>query len=168
MPDFINKLNEGYFEKYCDVAYLLLNRPDKTNPAMKSIIRHVIREAINHSSDLPGYDNKKGASIASLQAIKQIETGNIIGLVGEHVVPVSVVNERLINLQNPTKEVIAETIRSFNLRAIITESEDKTLKMAGLSKKMPVNWDTTNVMYRYEFVGIKTVPYRFDQRNIDI
>ena len=73
-------INENYFNKYCEIASQLLLRIDKDNPAIKSVIRFVVREAVNHATELPGHDNKKGASILSKNAYDQIKNGIYTGL----------------------------------------------------------------------------------------
>lgn len=150
--------NDEYFKRYCEVVYALIKRDDRDNPAIKSIIRYVVREASNHCSDLPGYDNKLGAEIVSTSAYKQISDGAQSGFVGEHIVPVSVINKALLELSELNVEKISKTIRNLSKRAVITTTEDKLLKEKGLSKKMPDGWkwDGKNIMARYEAVGIKT------------
>lgn len=151
--------NDEYFRKYCEVACSFLMRGDRDNPAIKSIIRYVVREASNHCSELPGYDNKLGAEIVSVSAYKQISEGNTSGLIGEHIVPVSIINKALLQLSDTSIEEISKTVKSLSKRAVITVEEDKRLKGKGLSKTMPEGWEWNghNVMARYETVGIDTL-----------
>jgi hypothetical protein len=158
-----SSINKEYFEKYCLVLTDLLSREDKHNPAIKSIIRYVIREAVNHASDLPGYDNKLGAKVLSKNALSQIISKNTSDLIGEHVVPISIVNEILLNMTNPIKIVIEDTLRKFSLRAVITVDEDRILKSKNLTKNMPPNWDGEKIMARYVFCGIETEDISFKE-----
>lgn len=155
--------NEIYFKKYCELALDLLKRDDRDNPAIKSVIRFVVREASNHSSDLPGHDNKLGSEIVSILAYQQISEGNKYNLIGEHVVPVSEIVKALRELAELNTQIIAETIKRLSLRAVITKDEDKQLKDHGLSAKMPERWDGKNAMARYEIAGIKVVEMSYKE-----
>jgi hypothetical protein len=149
--------NKEYSEKYCLILTDFLSRKDKHSPAMKGIIRYVIRAAVNTAKELPGYDNKLGAEIISKKALLQIKTGNLSGLIGEHAVPISIVNNMLLNMESPEKCIIEKTIQKFSLRAVITADEDIKLKNANLTKRMPPNWDGESVMTRYDFCEIPFV-----------
>jgi len=160
--------NGEYFKKYCEVTYDFLKREDRENPAIKSIIRYVVREACNHCSDLPGYDNKLGAEMVSALAEKQIAAGgNLAGLVGEHVVPVSVINKKLLELpaSRLSIEEISITVKELSKRAVITKDEDQKLRQKQLSKKMPNGWkwDGHNEMARYAAVGIETLQVSYKE-----
>jgi hypothetical protein len=156
--------NEEYFGKCCEIACLLLNREDKQHSAIKCILRHVIRQATNFSSVLPGYDNKMGASKISVSALDSIKSGNTSELIGEHVVPISVIDNELRALKDPTKDEIANIIRRLHLRAVITKKEDEYLKEIKLSKAMPADWDGNNLMYRYVKANIVVEDINVDAR----
>ncbi|WP_415911919.1 hypothetical protein [Neptuniibacter sp. QD37_11] len=145
-----------YFLKYSEVLHQLINREDYDNPAIKDLIRYSLRQAINHATDLPGYDNKLGASLISEKALEQIENGDLDNLVGEHVVPVSEVN-RILHRGNRSLETIKNHILSFSTRAVITKQEDDVLRELGLSKQMPKSWDGESSLDRYEVANIRCV-----------
>jgi hypothetical protein len=146
-----------YFEKFCEIASLLLERSDIENSAVKSVIRFTLREAINHATDLPGHDNKKGAELVSKKAMGKIFCGDFDGLVGEHIVPVSVVSQRIKEQLPLTKSELASELKRFSQKAVITKEEDQKLKAAGLLKTMPSDWDGSNPLDRYNAVGIKVL-----------
>jgi hypothetical protein len=147
----------GYFKKYCEVLSLLLEREDKDNPAIKSTIRFLIREAINHATQLPGYDNKLGASHVSKGALNRIQENSISDLVGEHSVPISVVNTEIRKLEPPTVESIQSLIKKYSIRVVITKEEDERLRAAKLTKSMPIDWDHKEKFARYEKCSIEIV-----------
>ncbi len=157
------KRNEIYFDKYCDIASWLLSRQDIENPAVKSVIRHTIREAINHATDLPGHDNKKGAGLVSEAAARQIERGCLTDLVGEHVVPISVIGKKLVGMRPLAAEDIKRELKAFSKRAVITKEEDDRLRTAGLVKQMPQGWDGVSWTARYDAVGISLVNESYAQ-----
>lgn len=156
--------NSEYFKIYCELATELFNRSDKNSPAVKSVIRYVVREATNTSSDLPGYDNKLGAKYMSLSAGKQMAKGQFVNLIGEHIVPVSVIIKVLEDGDIFDEGHIARTIEKLSVKAVITKDEDMLLKEAGLSNRMPVNWDIANgIKARYKTVGIELTKSKYKE-----
>lgn len=146
--------NLEYFTIYSEVASQLLSHPKKDNPAIKSITRFVVREATNTSSSLPGYDNKLGAAFMSKKAYSQMQNKDFNNLIGEHIVPISVILRLLEKQNNPSPEDIRKTVTKYSHRAIITKQEDNKLRDAGLSNKMPDNWDNNTFDARYKSVKI--------------
>lgn len=153
-----------YFDVYAGLILILLSREDIKNPAVKNILRFLVREASNCTSDLPCYDNKLGSKMTSAKAIEKIgkiTDGDYSGLVGDHVVPVSVINERLIKLESVNIDIIKSTIAELAIRAVITKDEDDHLHKIKYKKEMPEDWDG-NIFARYQKAGIelKDVPYK--------
>ena len=130
--------NEKYFKTFCEVMQCVFEHKDCDNPAIKSIIRFLVREASNMCTELPGYDNKLGAELVSTEARKQIQSGDTSKLIGEHVIPVSIINKTLMNSKDKSLEKIEKTIKALSKRAVITKDEDAKLRKKGLSKKMPL------------------------------
>ena len=156
--------NSEYFKIYCELATELFTRPDKKNPAVKSTIRFVVREATNTSSELPGYDNKLGSEYMSLSAREQMSKGSFANLIGEHIVPVSVVIKVLESGNIFEEEYISKTIKELSVKAVITKKEDLLLKKAGYSNKMPDNWNVADdIKARYEAVGIKLIKSKYKE-----
>lgn len=155
--------NSDYFQIYCGLAAELYSRPDKDSAAIKSTIRFVIREATNTASNLPGYDNKLGSEFMSLKAEEQLKRGLFDNLVGEHIVPVSVIIKVLENGNDFSKENISSTIKKLSAKAVITKKEDDLLKKAGFSNKMPLNWNTGDIKARYDAVGIKLIDSKYKE-----
>ena len=159
----MSKKNSDYFKVYCEVAAQLISREDKDSPAVKSIIRYVVREATNTSSKLPGYDNKLGAQLMSLAAYEQMRNGNFSNLIGEHVVPVSVILKLLDKFPSPNADKVAEIVGHYSKKAVITTHEDKSLRLAGLTNRMPDNWDGKKINARYEVLGIELVKSKYKE-----
>lgn len=156
--------NTTYFNTFCEIAFLLLNRNDKFSPPIKSIFRHTVREAINHSSDGPGYDNKLGAQFMSQNAFDQMKRGDLKNLVGDHAVPVSVVVDQIYSDQQIySTSDISRIIRKLGVRAVITKQEDNILKKKKLTKNMPDDWDGISFDSRYKAVGIKLLDNQYMQ-----
>jgi len=155
--------NEEYFEKQCEVIEYLCSRGDKDHSAIKFVIRCAVRQACNFATDLPGYDSKKGAGLVSKKAHTQILDGDFSGLIGEHVVPISVILRKLDALSSSSAKEIGVLIRRFCTRAVITKAEDSKLGKSGLKKKMPQGWDGGNEMARYDKVEIETLEISYQE-----
>lgn len=73
----------------------------------------------------------------------------------EHVVPVSVVVDLLVDLgRQATPEACEKVIRRYSRVAIITRNEDKLFGEAHLSNSMPDNWNGRDLWARYKLVGL--------------
>jgi len=74
----------------------------------------------------------------------------------EHVVPHSIVMDKLLALNDLRNEKIFKVIEKFYIVCAITKEEDKRLSAAGFRSKMPDGWnaDTDSVYARYNAVGI--------------
>ena len=155
-------MKNNYFEKYCEIIHLLMMRDDSENSAIKSVLRFTIREASNHCSDLPGYDNKLGSRFVSEKAFAQIKSGNTTGLVGEHIVPVSVINEMIIKSKKNDISGIQKLISRYSERATITKEEDGKLRQLTLNTKMPEGWDGEDMFARYKKakIALKDITFK--------
>jgi hypothetical protein len=140
--------NQSYFEKHCEIVALLANRADKEHPAVKHHIRSAVREASNHVSYSPG-SGKKSAEYMSETAHELMKNGDFLKLIHEHVVPVSVLCEKVMTLPNIGTESVAELIAKYTVRAVITKEDDDKLKQCGLNKGMPNNSIDGDVFSRY-------------------
>ena len=76
-------------------------------------------------------------------------------LVHEHAVPRKEVRHRLFHLVKPTPASVAKILDIFGFGVVVTKLEDATLVKAGLSSKMPADWDGHDVFARYKAVGIE-------------
>lgn len=158
------KLREN-FEKHCEIVEWLLKRSDREHPAVKHHIRAAIREASNHVGNCSGTP-KQSAHYMSRVAEALMMKGSFDTLVAEHVVPVSELNQLIVNLPNQSAHEIAEVLRKYAIRAVITSEEDKRLKNAGLQKVMPEGWYQTaslNPFARYEDVQISLIKNRYTE-----
>lgn len=78
-------------------------------------------------------------------------------VIHEHVVPHSIVMNKLLTLDSLTNEKIESVIRKYYVICEITREEDRLLSAKGLRSKMPHGWneEKDSVFARYEEVGIK-------------
>jgi len=84
--------------------------------------------------------------------------GNKDRLVLEHVVPVSYINELVLNEAEPTWQKIREIVIEWALLAVITKREDRRLKDLKLYQRMPSEWDGVDKFARYKLGGIARGP----------
>ena len=80
-------------------------------------------------------------------------------VIHEHVVPHSIVMNKLLSLDPLTNENIKAVIEKYYVICAITKEEDKRLTAKGLRSKMPEDWNDNihSVFARYERVGISSV-----------
>jgi len=171
-------IDEQGFIGHCKVAALIMGNME-INPHTKHHIRGAVREASNKLTIVKG-SGKDKAHYMSKNVQKQLEAGNLEGLVLEHGVPVSVMNESVLklmektDLENKTHEEIAKTIEkwrkeiaeiihNWTVLSVITKEEHDKLSNEGLNKKMPDNWDGINKFARYEKVKIELVKNKYKE-----
>jgi hypothetical protein len=75
-------------------------------------------------------------------------------LVHEHAVPKSIVIQRLLELSNPTADLVNQLLVSYCKGAVLTREEDARLNGLGLRSRMPDDWDEQDVWARYAIAGI--------------
>lgn len=77
-------------------------------------------------------------------------------VIHEHVVPHSIIMNKLLSLKELNNENIMDVLEKFYILCAITKEEDRLLNAAGYRSKMPDGWDeeTDSVFARYEAVGI--------------
>lgn len=76
----------------------------------------------------------------------------------EHVVPLKVIVDLLLDLEQPTKETVGTLLSNFYRVCLVTVEEHKRLTDAGLRSKMPDDWDGKDPYARYRVVGIECDP----------
>jgi len=136
------------FEEHCKVAALII-REMGVNSHTKHHIRTAIREATHKLTDKKGC-RKSTAHFISESARQQMENGNKEKLVLEHVIPISYINELVLNLANTrqlTWQDVASIVLDWTCLALITEEEDGRLP----KKAVPPDIQT-NKFSRYEHV----------------
>lgn len=106
----------------------------------RRIYSQYIRYSLDEFKDLNFY--------TSIEA-KGLERKHVIH---EHVVPHSIVMEKLLSLEVLTDENIMSVINKYYIICKITKAEDKRLNAAKLRSKMPEGWNdkTDSVFARYE------------------
>jgi len=110
----------------------------------KRMYSQYIRYALDEISELNFYTSEKAKGLKRKDVIH------------DHVIPHSIVMEKLLSLDPPTNEKIMAILKRFYILCAITKDEDKTLNAAGLRSKMPDGWneETDSVFARYEAAGI--------------
>jgi hypothetical protein len=79
-------------------------------------------------------------------------------LVHEHIIPKSIVIQRLLALSTATTDSVNQLLTSYCKGAVITRDEDARLNSHGLRSKMPTGWDEKDVWARYTYAGIVLRP----------
>ena len=149
------------FHRHCEVAALILTKLP-IDPHTKHHISEAIRAASNKVTTIPG-DGKESAPFMSKAAGDQMRTGNFLNLRFEHVVPISLINERVLEREDVTPQKIEEIVLKLSVLSVITLHEHEKLKAAGLNQKMPVDWDGEDLFARYRTVGIKWIANEYKQ-----
>ena len=91
----------------------------------------------------------------SEQAEKVIKNGAGDSLIKEHAVPVRVLRTLFDEMKSPTiSEVEKFLLRHYRL-GVLTTSDNRLLKEAGLNSSMPKNWDGVDMFARYNSAEIK-------------
>ncbi|MDZ7697724.1 MAG: hypothetical protein U5R49_12655 [Deltaproteobacteria bacterium] len=152
-------------KEHCEVACLILNKLGK-NPHTNHHVRGTIREASSKVAGQPGGNIKEKAHFMSASARQQMYEGNCKGLIGEHVVPVSIMVTKVNDLyerQGNRIELtqIIDIVKKWSILAVITTKEDIKIKARKLYHKMPPDWDGCNKYARYDAAGIKLVPNEY-------
>jgi len=73
----------------------------------------------------------------------------------EHVVPMMVIVNMLLDMKGLTKKKVDNRLKKYLHVLLVTKEEHGRLNSSGLMSKMPSDWDGKNVWARYEKVGIK-------------
>ena len=109
------------------------------------IYSQYIRYALDEFKDINFYQSKE----AKLLKRKDV--------IHEHVIPHSIVMNKLLTLDPLTTENIGTVIQKYYVICAITKEEDRLLTARKLRSEMPQNWDgeKDSVFARYEEVGIK-------------
>lgn len=76
-------------------------------------------------------------------------------LVYDHSVPFSYLQKELLDLVSVTIESVREILQRHGTACLITLDEDRALSKAGLSRKMPKDWDHVDALARYRAVKIE-------------
>ena len=97
----------------------------------------------------------KTTDFTSPKAQAKLKKGETHGIVREHVVPVSVIVNKVSELKKPTEEEIVKIVKEWTIIAAITQEEDADLRKGKLSKTMPKNWNGCDLFARYRKVGIQ-------------
>ena len=147
--------NEDGFWKHCEVAALIINELG-INPHTKHHIRGAVREASKKVTNQKG-SGKNIAPFISKAVNSYISKNQNPGFILEHSVPVSYLNQLVLELPVVTKETIGEIIHKWTALSVITEEEHEKLGSLKLSKSMPSDWDGFNKFARYEKAGIELI-----------
>ena len=91
----------------------------------------------------------------SERAKKVIDNEGGADLKKEHAIPVKVLRDLMLEIKNPTTSNVKQFLLKHYKLGVLTASEDKKLREAGLQSKMPEGWDGVDMFARYSFVGIE-------------
>ncbi|PHR54378.1 MAG: hypothetical protein COA44_13250 [Arcobacter sp.] len=73
----------------------------------------------------------------------------------EHVVPLKVLEEMLLKINNPTTKIIDDFLSQWLLFATITKEEDNLLTKNGLKSAMPQGFNESDSKFsRYDFINL--------------
>ena len=76
-------------------------------------------------------------------------------LISDHAIPFCYLERELLALDDVTPEVVRSVLLRYEVRVLITKSENERLSASGLQSKMPLNWDGADPLARYRAVGIE-------------
>ena len=77
----------------------------------------------------------------------------------EHTIPLSMLTEKIFNLETDNREIIREIFNTYCRAAIVTREEDSKLNGVKLRSGMPSGWVFGGDMIaRYSAVGIELLP----------
>ena len=113
----------------------------------RRVYSQYIRYALDEVSDL---------NFCRSSSAEGLQRKNVIH---EHVVPHSIVMNKLLSLEPLTHKNIMALIEKYYVICAITKEEDKKLSAAGLRSRMPKGWDENkdSIFARYEAVGISVI-----------
>ncbi|MEO3715614.1 hypothetical protein [Roseateles flavus] len=133
----------------------------KCRPAVGMFVRQATESAHWHLTT--NYRSKQAAELIAAQPFRSPEHYHdwcCKNLRHEHMVPIAVVIDMLVNEPKVTEEFIARTLRTNGLRATIHRDEDRRLNEHGFARKMPQSYWTPGSLYfqdplaRYKEAGL--------------
>jgi len=99
-----------------------------------------------------------GCKFWSRKAIAQHkELGTVKDLRHEHIVPRSIINKKLLEMDAPTADIIFDLLEAYCIAIVVTLDEDKCLNKLGLRSKMPDDWDEIDPWARHKKARIEVV-----------
>jgi hypothetical protein len=163
--DHLHKPNQFALRLRCEILVLLRGMPEKhrNNRVFGKTIDDIVRFATD--SVTPFASSKKvSAQFISTEAQNQLETPDpSVSLVDEHVIPISVLVKEIAAKWNSwtdqndesKREDLVSIFLKYSIRAIVTSTENGTLKKRGLHKCMPPGCSINDKFSRYERAGIE-------------
>jgi hypothetical protein len=104
---------------------------------------------------------KKKEEIPQYRSLAAVGLGFGDGqLVYDHAIPFKYLQSELLKLDDVTPEIVRDVLLRYEIRVLITKSENERLNTSGLQSKMPAAWDGTDPLARYKAVGIELVEVR--------
>lgn len=152
MPKSIYKLSPKDLAP--DILLLLTLRNE--GRLQEAVVRQVIKGACWWIANSQG--RRDACDLWSKEARrlrKTSKTWDGLGLVHEHIVPRSVIEEEIITLDDPTLERIEELLRLSRV-CVVTRDEDRRLREANLGARLPSGSSISEGgALRYQLVGIE-------------
>lgn len=129
----------------CLKTVLLNSLVHKRSNDQVRIYSQYIRYALDEFKDINFYQSEQARELKRKDVIH------------EHVIPHSVLMNKLLLLDPLTVDSIHFVIKKYYVICAITKEEDQLLTAKGLRSKMPKGWneETDSVFARYDEVGIK-------------
>jgi len=152
--------------KFAKALFALHQVGCMTDPSCRSAVAMFVRQATEppkHWHLTTNYRSKRAAEAlveAKLYSPAQYHRWCSQNLRHEHVVPISVVIDLLIVEPSVTEEFIAQTLRTYGLRATIHREEDALLNANGFATRMPASFHSLGAetyrdpLARYKAVGL--------------
>lgn len=142
--------------------FKLLSNIDWRDEVLVAGLREGLRKFLSnaHLALHPGHKYHK-THFVSRRALLRLKRQDYRGLVFEHLAPkqpyIQQPCEDRANDGTLTLTFVRSRLDKFWYLATITEEEDRLLPRV----KMPADWDGTNILARYEAVGLRLIPNPF-------
>jgi len=156
-------MKKQYLDKIAEAYYKLLLKIDWEDPIFMNGIREGLNKFLSNAylKSYPTHKYLKG-DFYSTNAKKQIESGNVKGLIFEHMVPKSEYIQKPCEKiaekkdEQLTIDFIKDLLYKYWWIAIVTKEENALL----MKNKMPSDWDQANIHARYDAEKIELIPVK--------
>ena len=150
-------------EKLARAYFKLLSSIDWEDPILVSGLQEGLNKFLSnaHLASFRGHNKYYKTHFVSQRALHQLESPPHRGLVWEHLVPKGLYIqgpcERQARARTLTLDFIHDRLQNFWYLATITSDEDRRLPRV----TMPLDWDGSSILARYEAVGLTLIPNPF-------
>ena len=137
-------------ELICETIRYCQRVGDMMGPAV--VWRKALREAIHFT-----WETRRGGKNVAARYRSLASKGLTFGsgaLVYEHAIPMLVVQDELMKLNDPNPEDVRNILDRMLVTCIITVDEDREMGRRNVGRSMPTGWDGTDALARYTHAGI--------------